>query len=120
MCTLIAPPLPPRSSVPPQSKGKGKHRLGTSSSAVPAKCSAQGEGSEDEEKEEDEEEVAGSSAKRRRREESHMTGEGFSKQQLVSLVYQAATCVSTRTYYVMPLAHLIMVYTNCARSALTG
>ena len=59
--------------------------MGTSSSAVSAKRSAQGEGSEDEKKEEDEEEVAGSSAKRRR-EESHMTGEGFSKQQLVSLV----------------------------------
>ena len=57
--------------------------MGTSPSAVPAKRSAQREGREDEVKEEDEEEVAGSSAKRRR-EESHMTGEGFSKQQLVS------------------------------------
>ena len=57
--------------------------MGTSSSAVPAKRSAQGEGRGGEE-EEDEEEVARSSAKRRRREESHMTGEGFSKQQLVS------------------------------------
>ena len=54
--------------------------MGTSYSAVPAKRSAQGEGRGWEE----EEEAAGSSAKRRRREESHMTGEGFSKQQLVS------------------------------------
>ena len=84
--------------------------MGTSPSAVPAKRSAQGEGREDEEKEEDEEEeAAGSSAKRRRRrEESHMTGEGFSSD------------LCLHTYYVMPLTHLIMVYTNCARSALTG
>ena len=80
VCTLITPPLPPLppgSSVPPQSKGKGKHRVGTSSSAVPAKRSAHGEGRGWEEQEE---EAAGSSAKRRKREESHMTGEGFSKQ----------------------------------------
>ena len=59
--------------------------MGTSPSAVPAKRSAQGEGREDKVKEEaEEEEAAGSSAKRKKREESHMTGEGFSKQQLVS------------------------------------
>ena len=59
--------------------------MGTSPSAVPAKRSAQGEcrGGEEEE-----EEAAGSNAKRRR-EESHMTGEGFSKQQLVSLLCHA-------------------------------
>ena len=54
----------------------------TSPSAVLAKRSAQKKCREGEE-EEEEEEAAGSSAKRRR-EESHMTGEGFSKQQLVS------------------------------------
>ena len=58
--------------------------MGTSPSAVPAKRSAQEEGREDKVKEEDEEKAAGSSAKRKKREESHMTGEGFSKQQLVS------------------------------------
>ena len=82
--------------------------MGTSPSAVPAKRSAQGEGSEYEEKEVDEEESAGSSAKRRRREDRHMTGEGFSN----SLCLHA--------HDAMPLAHLIMVYTNCAQSALTG
>ena len=56
----------------------------TSPGAVPAKRSAQGEGRGwEEEVEEVEDEAAGSSAKRRR-EESHMTGKGFSKQQLVS------------------------------------
>ena len=54
--------------------------MGTSPSAVLAKRSAQGEGRGGEK---EEEEAAGSSAKRRR-EESHMTGKGFSKQQLVS------------------------------------
>ena len=79
--------------------------MGTSPSAVPAKRSAQKECREGEE-EEEEEEAAGSSAKRRKREESHMTGEGFSSN----------LCLS----YVMLLAHLIMVHTDCARSALTG
>ena len=65
--------------------------MGTSPSAVPAKRLAQGEGRGGEEEEEEEEEVAGSSAKRRKREESHMTGKGFRKQQLVSLLCHA-TC----------------------------
>ena len=56
--------------------------MGTSPSAVPAKRSAQGEGTEWEG--EEEEEATGSTSKRMRREDSHMTGEGFSKQQLVS------------------------------------
>ena len=68
--------------------------MGTFPSAVPAKRSAQGEGSEDEEKVEDEEEAAGSSAKRIRREESHMTGECFSKQQLVSPHVRIMLCHS--------------------------
>ena len=75
------PPLPPPgSSVSPQSKEKGKHRVGTSPSTVPAKRSAQGEGREQEEEEEEEEEkegdTTGSTAKRRKRETSHMTGKG--------------------------------------------
>ena len=74
MCAL-GQPLPPGSSVPPQSKGKGKHRVGTSPSAVPAKRSAQEECREWEE----EEEAAGSSAKKRRWEESHMTSESLMK-----------------------------------------
>ena len=65
----------------------------TSSSAVLAKRSAQKECREGEE-EEEEEEAAGSSAKRRRREESHMTGEGFSKQQLVSPHVRIMLCHS--------------------------
>ena len=80
--------------------------MGTSPSAVPAKRSAQGErrGGEKEE-----EEAAGSSAKRRKRQGCHENGKN---QQLVSLpVY---------TYDVIPLAHLIMVYTDCALSTLTG
>ena len=81
--------------------------MGTSPSAVPAKRSAEGEGTEWE-GEEEEEEATGSTAKRMRREESHMTGEGFSN----------SLCLYT--YYAMPLAHLIMVYTDCARSTLTG
>ena len=70
--------------------------MGTSSSAVLAKRSAQGEHSGDEEEgeEEEEEEAAGSSAKRRRREESHMTGEGFSKHQLVSPHVRIMSCHS--------------------------
>ena len=83
VCTLITLfPLPLPSSgppVPPQSTGKGKHRVGTSPSAVAAKCSVQREGREEEE---EEEEAAGSSAKRRKREGSHMTGEVFSNEQL--------------------------------------
>ena len=75
-----SPSPPPGSSVPPQSKGKGKHRVGTSPSAVPAKRSAQGEDREDKVKEE----AAGSSAKRKKREKGQMAGEGFSKHQLVS------------------------------------
>ena len=70
--------------------------MGTSSSAVPAKRSAQGERREDAEKEEEEEEAAGSSAKRMRWKESHMTGEGFSKQQLVS---PRILCHATRSLH---------------------
>ena len=76
--------------------------MGTPPSAVPAKRSAQGErrGGEKEEKEV-EEDTAGSSAKRRKRQGCHENGKN---QQLVTLpVY---------TYDVIPLAHLIMVYTN--------
>ena len=63
----------------------------TSPSAVLAKCSAQVEckGGEGEE-----EEAAGSSAKRRKREESHMTGEGFSNQQLVLPLVQSTHMTS--------------------------
>ena len=60
----------------PQSKDKGKHRVGTSPSTVPVKRSAQGEGGEGEEEEEKEGDTAGSTAKRRKRETSHMTGKG--------------------------------------------
>ena len=60
---------PPGSSITPQCKGKGKLRLGTSPSAVPAKRSAQGEDSEEEE----DEVTAGSAARRMIREGSHMT-----------------------------------------------
>ena len=57
----------------PQSKEKGKHRVGTSPSTVPVKRSVQGEGGEGEEKEEGEGDTAESTAKRRRMEGSHMT-----------------------------------------------
>ena len=69
------------SSVPSQSKGKGKHRVGTSPSAIPAKRSTQGD-----DKEEEEEVNAGSAAKRRRVKShmtSHMTGEDFSTNLLI-------------------------------------
>ena len=76
--TLSPPSLlpPPGSSVSPQSKEKGKHRVGTSPSTVPVKRSAQGEDGEGEEEEEKEGDTAGSTAMRRRRETSHMTGKG--------------------------------------------
>ena len=62
----------------------------TSPSAVLAKRSAQVEckGGEEEE-----EEAAGSSAKRRKK-ESHMTGEGFSNQQLVLPLVQSTHMTS--------------------------
>ena len=73
----LPPPPPPGSSVSPQSKEKGKHRVGTSPSTVPVKRSVQGEGGEREEEEEEKEgDTAGRTAKRRKRETSHRTGKG--------------------------------------------
>ena len=67
VCSFVSLPFP---SVPPLSKGKGKYRVGTSPSAVPAKRSAQGDDRGDDE---EEEVTSGNAAKRRRREGSHMT-----------------------------------------------
>ena len=78
LASLLSPL--PGSSVQPQSNGKGKHRVGTSPSAVPAKRSVQGDDKE-------EEVTAGSAVKRRRKERSHMTchmtGEDISTNTLI-------------------------------------
>ena len=110
--SLLLPP--PDSSVPPQCKGKGKHRMSTSPSAVSAKRSAQGEDreKEEEEKEEEERDSARSSAKRRRREETDVTGEGFSNQESIPVYFtHMVSCHS--------LDRLIMAYTDYAWSTLT-